>query len=159
MNKNQNGFTLAELAIVLLCLGILAAIAVPGWTSAGLPVYRLNIAARQVVSDIRYARMRAVATYRQYRLRFDPVTDSYCLERGDLSSGSLSWSGEGLPRRLGPGSGGTFSGVRIIGEGELSVVFHPTGGVTAATVTLKNSLDRTMKVVCSMAGRVRMIRE
>ncbi len=158
MFEEQEGVTLVELMVVLACLGILAAIAVPNWISAGWPAYRLKNAARQVASDVRHARARAVATNRQYRLRFDPSADLYCLERGDLPSGSLSWSGEGSARRFGSNSGSAFSGVRIIGEEEFSVVFRPSGAVTAATITLKNTLDRKVKVICSVAGRVRMVK-
>jgi hypothetical protein len=101
--------------------------------------------------------MRAVASNQPYRLRFDPSTDAYLLERSDSSGGSLAWYVEGLPRRFGAG-GGSFAGVGVAGEKEFSVVFRPTGAVSSATITLKNDRGSTMKVVCSMAGRVRMVK-
>lgn len=159
MFKEKKGFTLTELIMVVACLSILSAIAVPKWIVAGWPAQRLQNASRQVVSDIRHARMRAVATNHRYRLRFDPPADSYFLERGDYSSGSFAWSGEGPARRFASKGGGDFAGVRIVGEEEFSVVFRPTGAVSSATITLKNNLERTTKVICSMAGRVRMVKE
>ena len=158
MLEERKGFTLTELMMVVFCLSILCAIAVPNWIVAGWPAHRLKNAARQVVSDIRYARMRAVSTNRQYRLRFHPSTDSYFLERGDQPSGSLCWSGEGAARRFGPNGGAAFTGIEIVGEEEFSVVFHPTGAVSPTSITLKNAPGRTMSVICSIAGRVRMIK-
>lgn len=159
MIKEQRGVTLMELMMVIACLSVLAAIAVPGWISRGWPAHRLKNAAHQVVSDIRLARIRAVATNRQYRLRFAPTSDSYRLERGDLPSASSSWTQESYPRNFGSKGGSSFSGVSIVGEKPYSIVFRPTGAATSTTVTLRNTLDRKMKIVCSMAGRIRVIRE
>ncbi len=158
MSKEQQGVTLVELMVVLGCLAILAAIAVPTWISSARPAYRLKNAAHQVITDVRYARMRAIATNREYRLRFDPSSDSYRMERGDLASGSFSWTAEGTRRHFGSGAGPSFSGIQITGEKEYSIVFRPTGTVSSATVTLKNTLKRTVKIVCSMAGRIRLVR-
>lgn len=159
MIRERKGVTLMELMTVIACLAILAAIAVPGWISRGWPAYRLKNAAHQVVSDIRLARIRAVATNRQYRLRFTPASDSYQLEKGNLPSGSSSWVAEGQPIKFGSKGGSSFLGVCIAGKKPYSIVFRPTGSVTSGTVTLQNTLNRTTKIVCSMAGRIRMIKE
>ena len=79
MILNRKGVTLIELVATMACLAILAAIVVPSWITSTWPAHRLKNAARQIVSDIRYARTRAVTTNRQYRLRFDPVSDSYLI--------------------------------------------------------------------------------
>lgn len=159
MALNQRGVTLIELLTVTVCLAILAAIAVPHWIATAWPAYRLKNAARQVVSDVRYARMRAVTTNRQYRLRFDPVSDSYLMERGNAPDGSLSWTVEGPERQFGSVRSTSFSGVNIIGEKEYTMVFRPTGGLTAVSISLRNPLNQTIKVVCSVAGRIRMLKE
>jgi prepilin-type N-terminal cleavage/methylation domain-containing protein len=158
MFEGQKGVTLTELLMVIVCLGILMAIAAPDWISRAWPVYRLKNAARQVVSDVRLARTRAVTANRQYRLRFDPSGDAYFLEKGDLPGGSANWAVEGSARRFGSAGGASFSGVEIAGDAEFCVVFSPTGTVTSATITLENTPGGKMAVVCSMAGRVRMVR-
>lgn len=159
MIREQRGVTLIELMLVIVCLSILAAIAVPRWISSGLPAYRLKNAARQVVSDIRLARVRSVSTNRQFRLRFDPAVDTYSLEMGDSPNESFSWTAAGFPRKFGPGGAPSFFGVSISGEEEYSVIFRPTGGVTSKTITLQNTVGNTIKIVCSMAGRIRLVRE
>lgn len=159
MTGARKGMTLLELMLVISCLGILTAIAVPYWVGSCLPAYRLKNAAHQVVSDLRLARARSVATNRQFRIRFDPPSDSYLLEMGDSSTGSSSWSVEGAIRCFGENADSLCAGVGIEGDDAYSFVFRPTGGVTAGTVTLQNTKGQVMKVVCSMAGRIRMERE
>ena len=159
MALNQRGITLIELMTVLACLAILAAVAAPNWIATAWPAYRLKSAARQVVSDVRYARMRAVATNRQYRLRFDPVSDSYLMERGDAPDGSSSWTGEGATQWFGSHGSTTFSGISIDGEKEYAMIFRPTGGMTAVTICLRNTLNQSTKIVCSVAGRIRLLKE
>jgi prepilin-type N-terminal cleavage/methylation domain-containing protein len=155
----QKGLTLIELLLVIVCLAVLSAVSLPYWISKGRPAYRLKNASLQVVSDIRLARIRAVAANCQYRLRFIPMSDSYLLERGDLPSGSSTWIVEGYERYFGTNGSTSFSGVQIAGEEQYSIVFRPTGTVTSSTVTLQNEVGRTVKIICSMAGRIRMTRE
>jgi type IV fimbrial biogenesis protein FimT len=57
-SKNQNGFTLMELILVVAVMGIMAAIAIPSFMAL-LPAMRVNGAARQVMSDLMDARMEA----------------------------------------------------------------------------------------------------
>lgn len=159
MTLNRRGLTLIELLTAMACLAILTAFVIPEWGVTSLPAYRLKHAARQVVSDVRYARMRAVTTNRQYRLRFDPGSDSYLMERGNAPQGSLSWIMEGTVRRFGSNESSTFPGVNIVGEKEYTMVFRPTGGMTAGTILLRNPLEQTTKIVCSLAGRIQLIKE
>jgi Tfp pilus assembly protein FimT len=151
--------TLVELMLGIACLGILSAIAVPYWAANGRPAHRLKNAAHQVVADARLARSRAVATNRQFRLRFDPSSDVYLLEKGDSASGSVSWSSEGGVRRFGLDGGSSFTGVTISGGEEYAVMFRPTGAVSPQTIALQGTGGRTLKVVCSMSGRIRVVTE
>ena len=66
----QAGFTIAELIMVLVIFSILAAIALPGYLS-WLPNYRLKSAARDLVSNMRKARMQAVKENGNIVVRFD----------------------------------------------------------------------------------------
>ncbi|MBN1788321.1 MAG: GspH/FimT family protein [Sedimentisphaerales bacterium] len=68
-------FTLVELLIVLIILGIVAAAAVPLYSSAATS--QLKTAANMIASDIEYAKSMAVSTGRSYSVVFDPAAESY----------------------------------------------------------------------------------
>lgn len=58
--KNKNGFTLIELILVIVTLGIIAYAAIP--VEPGLAPISLDAAARKLKSDIRYAQNMATTT-------------------------------------------------------------------------------------------------
>ncbi|MBW1895666.1 MAG: prepilin-type N-terminal cleavage/methylation domain-containing protein, partial [Deltaproteobacteria bacterium] len=57
----QKGFTVVELLTVLAILGALVLIALPDYLNTILPEHRVKAAARDVMTDMRYARMRGVS--------------------------------------------------------------------------------------------------
>jgi type II secretion system protein H len=69
------GFTLAELIIVLVILGIIAAIAVPMYSSAASA--QLKTAANVIASDLEYAKSMAISTGQTYQVDFDTAAESY----------------------------------------------------------------------------------
>ncbi len=69
------GFTLVELFIVLIVLIILAAIAVPLYTSAGS--VQVKTAANMIASDLEYAKSMAMSTGRNYSVVFDDSGENY----------------------------------------------------------------------------------
>lgn len=69
-NRDDRGFSLAELMVVCAMIGIVAAMAVPG-ILATLRLMKLNAAARDVHSELQSARLRAVSGDRPMRIRFD----------------------------------------------------------------------------------------
>jgi len=70
VGKRETGFTLVELMIVVLLMGILAAIAAPSYQGY-MARSRLNGAARMVFSDLATARMDAVNMNRRVQVFFD----------------------------------------------------------------------------------------
>ena len=71
------GFTLIELLIVLVILGITAAIAVPMASSAAS--MQLRSAANMVAADLEYAKSRAIATGQPHTVDFSALNDNYVL--------------------------------------------------------------------------------
>ncbi len=68
--KNNCGLTLIEIAVVVTITGLLVAIATPTFVKH-LPGIRLKGDARDVVSVLRLARMRAIAEGARYGVHFD----------------------------------------------------------------------------------------
>ena len=79
---NKNGFTLTELMVTMAIIGIAAGIAVPSYLSY-VPHLRLNSAARDLMSDLRYTRSLAVGENKQYKVVFDAANESYAIRKAD----------------------------------------------------------------------------
>ncbi len=71
--KNQKGFTLVELMIVVVIIGILAALTVPSYNKFTAH-QRLGGAARELFSDVRSARVTAIKEGVQYSINFPNST-------------------------------------------------------------------------------------
>ena len=142
------GFTLVELMAAVALIGILAGIAVPN-ILAGLSVFRLHSAARQVMTDLNYARGRAASLNREFRVRFDVTTDMYDVEKGDKSTGSNTWSLEKTVTRL------AEDDIDVASSTRNPVYARPTGTMTNTTITLQNSKGQSLEITTSIAGRLK----
>jgi prepilin-type N-terminal cleavage/methylation domain-containing protein len=75
---NGTGFTLVELVIVIVIIGIAALIAIPMMSSAG--TLQLRAAADMVAADMEYAKSMSISTQQNYTVVFDTTTDSYQIQ-------------------------------------------------------------------------------
>ena len=92
---NKKGVTLIELIVVMVIIGILAAFFAPN-IGAWLPNFRLRSAARDIVSTMRTAQMKAVSTNLEYRVSFT-LPSSYILQyRNTLGN----WVNEGVTQNF-----------------------------------------------------------
>lgn len=73
------GFSLIELVIVMLIIGVLGAIVAPRFAQASAR-HRLNAAADRVIADIELARERARAASQSVTLTFDLGNGSYAFD-------------------------------------------------------------------------------
>jgi len=75
MRNRRSGFTLVELLIVIVVMGILAAVAIPRFSSNQRSAYTT---VRKIVSDLRYTRSLAISSGNRHYLVFtDQVSGSY----------------------------------------------------------------------------------
>jgi prepilin-type N-terminal cleavage/methylation domain-containing protein len=130
---NHKGITLIELIVVMVIIAIGATLMVPS-IGAWLPNYRLRSGARDVVSTLRFAQMKAVSTNIPYGVVFDDA-NSYQLYY-QSTAGLIP---EGSPINL--PSGVQFNNNTFPVNGTLGkhfAQFNPNSMASAGSLTVEN---------------------
>ncbi len=145
---SSSGFTLVELMVSLALIGILAGIAFPN-ILAYLPTFRLHSAARQVMTDLNYARGRAASLNLEYRIQFDVSAETYVVEKGINRLIPVS----GLMKKQCPGWWKRI--IDAVSVSQNPVYAKPTGTMTTTTITLQNSKGQSLEITTSRVGRIK----
>ena len=82
---NESGFTLVELMVVVVIIGIMAGIGIPSFIKI-LPRMRLNNTTMVLSNEIAVARMRAISKSSEFNITFDTDKDSYTLHRYTMTA-------------------------------------------------------------------------
>jgi type IV fimbrial biogenesis protein FimT len=144
----STAFTLTELIIVLGIMGV-ALILGGTWASSQLPHWRLNGAARQVVSDLLAAKMKAVVERNRQRIIFQDGHRYVVLD--DDNNNGKSDPGEHLEARDIQES---YRDVMMTASNNPS--FLPRGTASSlASITLSNTAG-TRIITVSITGRVKV---
>ncbi|MEM7577648.1 MAG: prepilin-type N-terminal cleavage/methylation domain-containing protein [Planctomycetota bacterium] len=83
--KSSRGYTLVEVLVVVVILGIASAVVVPQLMAAG--TLGIQAAARLVVADILFAQNEAIAAQENREVLFDPAGNAYRLQRFNADTG------------------------------------------------------------------------
>lgn len=149
---SQGGFSAVELLVAIVVFGILVSMA---WVAQArlLPHYRLAAATRQVVTDLRMARGKAIAQNTRFTVAFSSGGSSYSAERCTFGGGTWTCQPYALYKR-GAAVDGSAQTIglpsSVVSSTAITVVFDPRGSVTgggAITLAIPGaSVSRTVSI-------------
>lgn len=145
MKMNKRGVTLIELVVVIAIIAIGALLLVPNM-GPWIQNYRLRTAARDIVSTLRTAQMKAVSNNMTYQVSFNVGAGTYVLQR---NTGGV-WVEEGAAQTL-------PTGIRINDPAPTNnpLTFSPNSSSNGGTVTVKNTRNSERKItVLPSTGRI-----
>lgn len=159
---NSSGLSLLELIVTVVIVAIISSLAIPSF--AGLRnEYKVRKASRQLMTDLQYAKMKAIAEVVQYKVSFNSGTAAYSIYKGNSASGSTTWTQDGVSRQLSVASNPYYTpGVAL--SANVDVIFAPIGTASPATGTTTPSITltttsggtKTKQVTVLLTGRVRI---
>ncbi len=165
MILKNSGISIIEVMVVVAIIAILSAIAVPNYIS-WLPKYRLSASARDILSDLEYARGIAIKNNAHVVFEFDAANDTYnaWVDNGALGN-KKNWNqdvDEGTIRsRQMPAdvdiSAVSFPNdrVRFSGNGFPETEPDPPAALGGGTITLTNDMG-TRFVELRIGGKARI---
>lgn len=153
---NERGFTLLELSVVLMILGLMAVLLYPK-LSGLLAEEDLRLTALRLAATIERVREQAAAAKRPYRLNYSLDTNEVwvsVLSDEDFVDDASVFSGrKTLPEGIRLADVST-PGLGTVSEGEGFTTFHPNGYVDASAIHLEDARGQTYSLIINpLTGR------
>lgn len=156
--RNRQGFTMIEMMIVIVVIGIMAAMAAPSFLN-WIPKMKLKNDAREKVNYLRQARSRAIAENSQYGVFFDLYGNRMHFFK-DTDSPEWSYYAEGadslIENPVSNESNVSYGTCSLMGN---TVIFYPNGSAsTSGSIELydiESGNSYTINVLAS-TGRIRL---
>ena len=138
--KNDIGFTLVELMVGCMIMGIVAAVAAPGFSGL-IRNYKLSNATRMVWLDLHKAKMMAIKQGQTMRVDFS--TTSYTITRVD--TGKVVFT-----RDL----SSDYAGITLKTGTTTPISFGNTGTANAGTVIIQRGTASSKTFTIAVTGRI-----
>jgi Tfp pilus assembly protein FimT len=140
----ERAFTTVELLLTMMTVITLATFLTPH-LGRWLTTVGIDAAARELAAELQLGKMRAISENTRYRIRFDPVNDTYVVQKEAVGA----WRDITAPKSL-------PTGVDLV-HATTDPVFQTLGTTPGgATITLRNPQGRERKIRVSFAGRVKV---
>jgi len=154
MKRGVGGVTLIEVAVVMAIIAIMGLFFAPA-IGEWLDNYRIRQAARDIVSALNLAKMKAIFSCREWRVAFDTDTETYQLQQGNLPQKSTAWDSEESKRV--PRNVDIVKEASGFGTSRNNVEFNPNSTSTFGSIFLENTKGKRYRIVIlGSTGRVRM---
>jgi len=151
MQGRQGGFTLVELAVIILIIAAFVTVVFPKFSNGLLDQQRLKSNVSKIAGIAEYARQRAVSTRLTHTLHFNMDQGTYWVT-AHTSDGKLMPMTDGLhlkgrlPEDI-SFSGIDFPDIRTGSVNDITIEFSPQGWIEPATVYVASSKGRKMSIV------------
>jgi general secretion pathway protein H len=144
-SNNQAGFTLIELALVVLLLGLMASLSLP--LLSGFEPNRLDSSARRLAGTVKYLYNEAAMTGMEHRLIFELANNAYRATKVSLSGELQPLQGVGAQKKL--SSGVEFASIYQPrrgeqSDGEVTTALLPGGWMEETIIHLQDEKKQKM---------------
>jgi len=154
IKRGEGGITLIELVVVLFIIAIMGVCLAPAF-GEWLDNFRISQAAREIISSLQFAKIKAISNCREYRVVFDASTDTYQLQRGNLSGKSTRWNSE--ESKQVPGHVDIVKDATGFGTTKGNIQFNPNATSTNGSIFIENAKGKRYRIIIfGTTGRVRM---